>query len=68
MSQVVLHWMLSTASPPLGAISDAIPGCASMAEDTPPESPSEASQEKTCAGEAPAQEMPLDEDNRPETS
>ena len=60
--------MLSTASPPLGAISDAIPGCASMAEDTPPESPSEASQGEACTDEAPAEEMPFDEDNRPETS
>ena len=47
--------------PPLGAISDAIPGFANMAEDTPPESPSEAPQVEACADEAPSDEAPAGE-------
>ena len=47
--------------PPLGAIRDVISGCASIAEDTPPESPSEASQGRACTDEAPLAETPSDE-------
>jgi hypothetical protein len=53
--------------PPLGAIRDAIPGCASIAEDTPPESPSEASQGRACTDEAPSEKAPSDEAPSAET-